>query len=825
MPGTLAKRPFVTILLLLIIVVFSPIFLYGEENTTTEQNKSAEQTESAEQKLDLIEVYKWSNSLPKELIDLQLGVKSLSDITKLEEQLPEINNKVEDLEWDAVTLKSNPNLTFYSITAFEGKLNKLTATLNKINKTLQKNISELEAWHTQWLNLEEQLQEVSSVLDNEYDSSDTFPDFYRLPDIISIGKDLINTNLRSNLLAGHDIGKLQTRIYSLSVIGSELIDEMNASGAEQTSPSMLSADFYKLIDTSHIKEGWENLLLFGKYQVQYLVQNLKFVAACLVLILILSSLIRFSQNLVKSSSGWTFFAERPLISSIFVFCVALISFIALSNYNNLPPDWNTLLYLPLLFSVSVLAKTICKTRWQTRLSRHLIFYIGLTILLTLINLPRILFSLFVFYLSIGLIVYYLIWIVRRPSDSGGRTKIWPALILGIFPLLIIVAGISGYDQLAVVLFGRILSLIAATITIRLLLLFISGLLELILNNTPWRFIKNNAATMVQQIHPVLALLHFVLWIAFALVIAWVYPTLFDAFEAILSLKFTFGSLTITPGSVITIVLIIYIALLVSRALRAFLLQESLPRHKVEKGVQLSIARLVHYAIMTLGFIVLLRVLGFGLNQITILGGALGVGIGFGLQAIVNNFVSGLILLFERPIKVGDMIDVGTQVGEVKELGLRATTVQTFDNAEVVIPNSQLISSSVTNWTLAEKKVRVRVPVGVAYGSDISQVFKILLDCAEENPIVLSTPKPAALFLAFGASSLDFELRVWIADFSDKLVVLSELNEDIDSEFRLAGIEIPFPQTDLHLRSIERDAAESLHGARVSSDEGRPQESE
>lgn len=797
-------RPLLALFALILIVVSIPRSLCAEEQA------AADIEQIQKQKLNLIEVYKWSNSLPKELIDLQLGVKSLSNITNLKEQLPEINNDVEDLEWDAVTLKSNPNLTFYSITAFEGKLNKLTLTLNKINKTLQKNISELEAWHTHWLDLEKQLEEVSSVLDSEFDSDDTFPDFYRLPEIINIGKDLINTHLRANLLAGHDIGKLQTRIYSLSVIGSELIDEMNASGAEQTSPSMLSADFYKLIDTAQIKEGWENLLLFGKYQVQYLVQNLKFVGACLLLILILSLLIKFSQNLVKSSSGWTVFAERPLISSIFVFCVALISFIALSNYTNLPPDWNTLLYLPLLFSVAVLAETICKTRWQTRLLRHLIFYIGLTILLTLINLPRMLFYLFVFYVSIGLIVYYLIWIVRRPSDSTGRTTIWSALILGIFPLLIIIAGISGYDQLAVVLFGRILSLIAATITIRLMLLFISGLLELIFHNTPWRFIKNNAATMVQQIHPVLALLHLVLWIAFALVIAWVYPTLFDAFEALLSLKFTFGSLTITPGSVITIVLIIYTTLLVSRALRSFLLQESLPRHKVEKGVQLSIARLVHYAIMTLGFIVLLRVLGFGLNQITILGGALGVGIGFGLQAIVNNFVSGLILLFERPIKVGDMIDIGTQVGEVKELGLRATTVQTFDNAEVVIPNSQLISDSVTNWTLAEKRVRVRVPVGVAYGTDVSEVFKILLGCAEANPSVLSTPKPAALFLAFGDSSLDFELRVWVADFADRMLVLSELNQDIESEFDTANIQIPFPQRDLHLRSVAQEASENLH---------------
>ena len=457
-----------------------------------------------------------------------------------------------------------------------------------------------------------------------------------------------------------------------------------------------------------------------------------------------------------------------------------------------------------MFAVAVLAENICKTSWQTRLLRHLIFYIGLTLLVTLVNLPHLLFYLFVFYISIGLLVYYLIWIIRRPQRPRGDRSVWSGLILGLFPAFIIIAGISGYDQLAVVIFGRILALIAATLTIRLMMLLISGLLELILINAPWQFIRNNAATIVQQVTPLLALLHLILWIAFALVIAWVYPTLMDAFAALVSLKFSIGTITVTPGAVITIVLIIYITLLVSRALRAFLLQEVLPYHRVEKGVQLSIARLVHYAILTVGFIVLLRVLGFGLNQITILGGALGVGIGFGLQAIVNNFVSGLILLFERPIKVGDMIDVGTQVGEVKELGLRATTVQTFDNAEVVIPNSQLISGSVTNWTLAEKKVRVRVPVGVAY--------EILMGCAEANPIVLSSPKPVALFLSFGASSLDFELRVWIANFNDKPLVLSELNQDIESEFQLAGIEIPFPQTDLHLRSVDQQAAESLYGA-------------
>jgi small-conductance mechanosensitive channel len=361
----------------------------------------------------------------------------------------------------------------------------------------------------------------------------------------------------------------------------------------------------------------------------------------------------------------------------------------------------------------------------------------------------------------------------------------------------------------VVIFGRVLAVVGATLVVCILARLTSGLLELALTNIPIKIIKQNADTIVNGITPVIVLAHGLLWLTIILDVIWLYPTLNASFVAITSLQFSFLSLSITPGSILAVVFIIYSSLIVSRGIRAFLQQEVLPRYKVDKGAQISINRLVHYAILFVGFIILLSALGFGLNQITILGGALGVGIGFGLQAIVNNFVSGLILLFERPIKVGDMIEVGTDVGEVKELGLRATIVQTFDNAEIVIPNSQLITGSVVNWTLAEKKIRVKVPVGVAYGSDISAVLEILLNCAEANAIVLSTPKPAALFLAFGASSLDFELRVWISDFNDKLIVLSELNQEIEYEFSNAGIEIPFPQSDLHLRSVDNEVIAKL----------------
>jgi small-conductance mechanosensitive channel len=312
--------------------------------------------------------------------------------------------------------------------------------------------------------------------------------------------------------------------------------------------------------------------------------------------------------------------------------------------------------------------------------------------------------------------------------------------------------------------------------------------------------------ILKSLKPIIAWLHILFLVAIQGVVLGFFSTVKEAFVGIFNLGFKVSSLHISPGFFLTVIFVIYGALLTSKAIQALLLKKILPHYGAEKGVQLSITRLVHYGILTIGFLIMLRFLGFELNQLTLLGGALGVGIGFGLQAIVNNFASGLILLFERPIKVGDTIQIGTEIGEVKHLGLRATIIQTFDNAEIVVPNSDLITGQVTNWTLGERKVRIRVPVGVAYGTDVAKVLKILLACAEANPMVLDTPKPVSFFLAFGASSLDFELRVWIPEFLNKTQVLSDLNQDIENEFALNNIEIPFPQTDLHLRSVDEGAA-------------------
>jgi len=205
-------------------------------------------------------------------------------------------------------------------------------------------------------------------------------------------------------------------------------------------------------------------------------------------------------------------------------------------------------------------------------------------------------------------------------------------------------------------------------------------------------------------------------------------------------------------------------------------------------------------------LVALAVLGIDLTQITIMLGALGVGIGFGLQQIVNNLVCGIILLIERPVRVGDYIEHGGQWAEVRKIGLRATRVLTFDRADIWIPNGDLITREVINWTFSDRFARLKLPVGVAYGSDTDQVLNILMEVANADKAVVQYPAPYAFFNGFGESSLNFELRVYLLDLDNYFTVWGRLYQEIERKLREAGITIPFPQRpqrDLHLRSVDQ----------------------
>ena len=322
-------------------------------------------------------------------------------------------------------------------------------------------------------------------------------------------------------------------------------------------------------------------------------------------------------------------------------------------------------------------------------------------------------------------------------------------------------------------------------------------------------LRSNADAVIRQ----MALFFYVVMGLFslsAILIIWTaYDSYAEATKALLSLGFNLGSQRITVSLIIFAAALLYASFVISWIFRALLTVGVFAKREVGEGVKNSVGRLVHYAVVFIGFLLALTALGVELTKLTIIISALGVGIGFGLQTVVNNFVCGLIMLFERPVRVGDYIELGGLWAEIRKIGLRATVVRTFDAADIVIPNSDLISNQVTNWTLTDRLVRRIIPVGVAYGSDVPLVTETLMKCAQASSNVLKMPAPQVLFRNFGESSLDFELRVWISNVDDMLVVESDLRHDIDRRFRDKGIEIAFPQRDLHIRSVDESPGSIL----------------
>jgi small-conductance mechanosensitive channel len=289
------------------------------------------------------------------------------------------------------------------------------------------------------------------------------------------------------------------------------------------------------------------------------------------------------------------------------------------------------------------------------------------------------------------------------------------------------------------------------------------------------------------------------WVVGSLGLFFGFEDLAAGVSGVLGATARFGAIEVSLGGVLGAVLMLAAALAASRFLRFVLAHDVLPRLRVTPGAQQAVSTTLHYAVIAAGAVLALGLLGVDLNRFGLLAGALGVGLGFGLQNVVNNFVSGLILLFERPVQVGDTVELGNLAGEVRRIGIRASTIRTFDGADVIVPNANLISDRVVNWTHSDRLRRMDVRVGVAYGSDPERVMQILRDVARAHPDVLEEPPPVAVFQGFGESALDFALFAWAGRFERWFVARSELHVAVNSALRDAGIEIPFPQREVRVR--------------------------
>jgi len=389
----------------------------------------------------------------------------------------------------------------------------------------------------------------------------------------------------------------------------------------------------------------------------------------------------------------------------------------------------------------------------------------------------------------------------KTMQSGVRLALDVALALTCLATL---ATIAGFVRLGVLLgtgvlnsaYLAVLLLAVARAAEALIALFLRSRLSVHL-----QFIALRSAAIRSISARAIRFASFAIWLFVTLDLFAMRDAVIDFAKTIVFTELKAGALSISLGDVLAFGATIIAAVMIARLIIVLLEEDVYPRLQLGRGVPFAISSVIKYALITVGFLLAVGAMGIGMDRITILLGAFGVGLGFGLQTIINNFVSGMILVFERPVQVGDSIEVGGVKGRITRIGIRSSTIRTFDGADVTVPNGTLLSDALTNWTMTDRLRRLEVSVGVAYGTDPDNVIRLLQQALAEQEGLLDQPAPMILFTGFGDSSLDFVVRAWVADNDIYVSTQSDLALKVNRILTENGIEIPFPQRDLHLRSV------------------------
>jgi potassium-dependent mechanosensitive channel len=416
----------------------------------------------------------------------------------------------------------------------------------------------------------------------------------------------------------------------------------------------------------------------------------------------------------------------------------------------------------------------------------------------------------------GIFVLGRLWVHgarERARGSGQINAVWR--VLAVFFLLALAVGllaaVFGYMRLARLAIPGVLAGGALALELYASVQVVMGVIVYAFRVWPLRLlqmVQHHRDLLERRIYRLLLWIVAVGWLSRYLDYLGLLNPAWSMVTGFLNSRLERGSISTSVGDIVAFFLTLLAAYLLSAFIRFLLTEDVYPRTRIAAGQSYAVSSLLNYAILTLGFILALGVLGMDLTKITVLAGALGVGIGFGLQSVVNNFVSGLILLFERPIHVGDTVQVGDLAGRVRRIGIRASVVRTAQGAEIIVPNAQLVAEQVTNWTLSDQLRRIDLPVGVSYGTAPKKVIELLESVARAHPEVLKDPAPRALFMGYGDSSINFELRAW-TEFVNWVQVQSDLTVAVYDAVYAAGLTFPFPQRDVHL--VGNSRSESLVG--------------
>jgi small-conductance mechanosensitive channel len=761
---------------------------------------SSEEKKEKSSAVSLAELVPLATQLEERSAALENKLGSVFDVSKADEVLPKIATRTEKLSEQFARIKNAGRSGYDQIAALEAAIDIEADSLQKTTQSLTEAVNQTNLWKEEWLNEKQRWKDFRSSISKNVPLRTVEPTFTKANNTIDKTLNLVTMKLKSLIALQQSTGELQSGLHSLALEVDNILSAMRGEIWRKSDYSMFSSEYYYQFGAGQwegLREGLSKVSWPGR---KFLQKQGWLLVLQFFLSLGLTLAILRNRSFLDKDERWQFIAKRPLAAGIFVGFFSLVMF-----YKTPPPTWRLTINFIMTIALARLLGGFIEKLWRKRVVYVLAVILIATQVFQTLGVPLPLFRVYVFITAIAG-MFLCMWRASESSrHKGPLLYIWTLRLGGLILLGVIIAEVGGYSILAAYLLKSSLTTTFAVLAAWMLILMARSTLEWIIQSPPLRkipYLQSKANVIVSRSAILTNVLIASLFATFILVIWRVYDRPTEAIQGVFGFGLMVGSHKITLGLILTAAAFLYGSFLTSWAVQTLLMKGVFTSRELQVGVRISIARLIHYGFVFVGFLLALVALGVRLRDVTIIAGALGVGIGFGLQGIVNNFVSGLILLFERPVKVGDYIQLGEQWAEIKRIGLRATVVETLDRSEIVVPNSELVSNQVTNWTLSSRIARLVIPVGVEYGSDVPLVMETLKEAAMASSKVMRMPEPQVLFLSFGESSLDFELRVWVSNLDDRFTVKSQLHQDIDQRFRQAGIVIAFPQVDLHVRSVE-----------------------
>jgi len=743
----------------------------AHEPSQGDQNAGAEPTLSAPAP-DLADVIPLEMELSDRLAVLETSFADLMDVSHVESQFPGIESNLKVHANQLKRLKDSKGYKYNKLVDLMEVIEKENKLFMKTTKPIHQAIRDLWTWRKEWLAEKKRWNEWEFFLLKGGAFDQLKSTFERANDTIETALKIVIPQLEAMLTVQEKAGNIQEKIDALTAVLDGLIMDEHRGALLKESPPMFSPQYFSQFSNelwlaaqnSLYEISWPGRGFFAQQGWIVLLQG--FLPLFVIIV------VYRNRRGLNESKRWRFLAARPFSAGFFLGCMmaALIY-----EYEGLPAVVKLANTIVGGISFARLSGGLIEASWKRQFVYSLMTIFIVTRLMDVLSFPLPFFRLYTFLTALAGLLFCLRWSGKsiRKKDSGFYT--WSLRFGSLLFAVIMIAELLGKKALSLHLFVSSIRSLAIALVFMLFLHMIHGGLEWLFRTSTLRLSavlrSHDTDAIIRRVSRFIDVAILGLVLLPSILMMWgVYDSLEEATKGLLALGFNLGSQRISVSLLIASAGVLYGSFLASWIIEKLLMNEVFVKHTVERGVRVSIGRLVHYVLIFVGFLLALSILGF---EVT-----------------------------ERPVRVGDTIEIDGKWAEIKKIGLRATNVRTLDYADVIIPNADLVANQVTNWTLSNRRVRLTVPVGVAYGSDVPLVMEKLTECAKENAMVDKTHAPQVLFLSFGESSLDFELRVWVVDADYRLKAKSELHQEIDRRFREAKIEIAFPQRDLHLRSVD-----------------------